>query len=238
MERRTFRRLIGITGIILFFAFIILISYFFVKKYGFLIKDPVQFRAVIRGYGGQGYIVYLLLYIIQIIFAPIPGQVLNISSGVLFGVGRGIIISWAAVFLGGGLATLMSRLLGRKILEFILDDKAWKFEQEITKRGLSFIFFLSVFPNPLGDGVFYLAGLTNIALRVLIPIIALGRLPGIVVWVLLGDKILRAGVAGWIFGILGSFAAVGLYLIFQKQFEAFFEKMVRQGRWLLKDRSP
>ena len=232
------RRMIGIAGTILFFLFIILVSYLFVKKYGFLLKDPVQFRAVIRGYGGWGYLVYLLLYILQIIIAPIPGQVLNISSGILFGAGKGILLSWAAVILGGGLAIILSRVLGRKILEFILDDKAWKFEQEITKRGLSFILFLSLFPTPLGDAVFYLAGLTNIALRVLIPIIALGRLPGIVIWVLLGNEILRAGIAGWIIGILGSFAAVGLYLVFQKKFEVFFEKMIGQGRWFLKDRHP
>jgi len=238
MERKIARRLIGIAGTVLFFLFIILISYLFVKKYGFLLRDPVEFRAVIRGYGGRGYLVYLLAYILQIVFAPIPGQVLNISSGVLFGLGRGILISWIAVFLGGGLATVLSRLLGRKILEFILDDKAWKFEQEITRRGLPFILFLAIFPTPLGDGVFYLAGLTTIALRVLVPIIALGRLPGIVVWVLLGDRILGAGVAGWIIVILGSFAAVGLYLVFQKRFEAFFDKMVTQGRWFLKDRRP
>jgi uncharacterized membrane protein YdjX (TVP38/TMEM64 family) len=238
MERRMARRMIGIAGTILFFVFIILVSYLFVKKYGFLLRDPVEFRAAIRGYGGRGYLVYLALYILQIIFAPIPGQVLNISSGILFGAGKGIIISWIAVFLGGSLATVLSRLLGRKILEFILDDRAWKFEQEITKRGLPFIFFLALFPTPLGDGVFYLAGLTTIALRVLIPIIALGRVPGIVIWVLLGDKILRAGIAGWIIGILGSIAAVGLYLIFQKKFEVFFDKLVGQGRWFLKDRRP
>jgi uncharacterized membrane protein YdjX (TVP38/TMEM64 family) len=99
---------------------------------------------------------------------------------------------------------------------------------------LSFILFLAIFPTPLGDGVFYLAGLTTIALKVLVPIIALGRLPGIVIWVLLGDKILGAGVAGWIIGILGSFCAVGLYLVFQKRFEAFFDKMVGSSRWFLK----
>jgi uncharacterized membrane protein YdjX (TVP38/TMEM64 family) len=236
MERRMARRMIGIAGTILFFLFIILVSYLFVKKYGFLLKDPAQFRSVIRGYGSWGYLIYLLLYILQIIFAPIPGQVLNISSGILFGAGKGIIISWVAVFLGGGLATLLSRLLGRKILEFILDDKAWKFEQEITKRGLSFILFLSLIPTPLGDGVFYLAGLTNIALRVLIPIMALGRLPGIIIWVLLGNEIIRAGVAGWIIGIAGSFAAVGLYLIFQKKFETIFDKLVGQSRWFLQNR--
>jgi uncharacterized membrane protein YdjX (TVP38/TMEM64 family) len=234
MERKTARRLIGIAGTVLFFSFIVFISYLFIRKYGFLLKDPVEFRAAIRGYGSRGYLIYLLLYILQIVFAPIPGQVLSISSGILFGVGKGIVISWIAVILGGGLTIVLSRVLGRKILEFILDEKAWKFEREITRRGLSFILFLSIFPTPVGDGVFYLAGLTDIALRVLIPIISLGRLPGLVIWVLLGDKIIRAGIAGWIIGILGSFCAVGLYVVFQKRFEAFFEKMVGQGRWFIK----
>jgi uncharacterized membrane protein YdjX (TVP38/TMEM64 family) len=234
MKRRQFRMAIGLSGTVLFFGVIILISYFFVKRYGFLITDPVRFRAVIRGYGGRGYLVYFLLYILQIVFAPIPGQVVTISSGMLFGVAMGVALSWAAVLIGGGLAIAISRVLGRKILEYILDDQAWKFEQEITKRGLSFIFFLTLFPNPVGDAVFYLAGLTTIPLRVLIPVMVLGRLPGIIVWVVLGDKILKAGVAGWIIGILGSCAVFGFYLIFQKKFEAVFEKMVSQGRWFLR----
>jgi uncharacterized membrane protein YdjX (TVP38/TMEM64 family) len=235
MERKTARRLIGIAGTVLFFALIIIISYFFVKKFGFLLKNPSAFRDAIRAYGGRGYLVFMLLNVLQIVFAPIPGQALSISAGVLFGVARGILIAWASVILGGGLTVVLSRYLGRKILEFILDDKAWKFERDITKRGLPFIFFLSVFPTPVGDGVFYLAGLTSIPLKILIPIVGLGRLPGLVIWVLLGDKIIKAGAAGWIIGIAGSFAAFGLYLVFQKRFEAFFDKAVAQGRWFIRE---
>lgn len=228
MHRKLQKRLIGIAGIILFIIFIVLVSTIFLQRFGNIVKNPVAVRETVLGYGMWSYLIFSLFNIFQIIFAPIPGHVVTVSSGILFGFVRGTLVTWVSVIIGGSIVMVIARYFGRKMLDFLLDEKAKKFEADVTRKGISFILLLSIFPNPLGDGLFYLAGITNVPLRVLIPLIAIGRLPGIVLSVLIGDKLLTAGILGWIIGIGGFIIAVILYMLFNKKIEMVFERFIRK----------
>jgi uncharacterized membrane protein YdjX (TVP38/TMEM64 family) len=220
------KRVIGIIGILFFAGFIIIISYIFVTRFGEITENPQRIREIVRGYGVWGYFIFSLLNIFQVIFAPVPGNVVTVSSGILFGFLRGIIITWLSVIAGGSIVLVIARAFGRRMFEYLLDEKAQNFENVITRKGVPFILLLSIFPNPLGDGLFYLAGLTTIPLKVLIPLIALGRLPGIVLAVFLGDRLLTAGIAGWLLAGLGFLVVVVLYLMLGKRIEKLFEKII------------
>lgn len=228
MELRKVKKVIGIVGIIVFIAFILVVSLLVINKFGDIIKNPQEIRKITAGFGVWGYLFFIILNIIQIFFAPIPGHFLNISSGIIFGAFGGIIVSWIGVIAGGTIVMALARYFGKKILYYLLDKKARGFEEEITKRGLPFILFLSIFPNPIGDGLFYLAGITDVPFKVLIPLIFLGRLPGIIVSVLVGDRILNTGIKGWIIGGVGLLIAFTLYLIFGKKIEIFFERFIKR----------
>jgi len=222
------KQILGIAGAIFFIAIIVIISIVFVKNFNFIINDPSGVRDVIQRYGIMAYLLYFLLYIFQIFFAPVPGQVLNVASGMLFGTFCGFLISWLAVIVGGFLAMLLARFLGKKILHWFLEDRAMKFENEITRRGLPLIIFLAIFPNPIGDGLFYLAGLTNIPLKILILIIGICKIPGILIYVIAGNKIMSAGVKGWIIGGIGFLLAIVFYLICRGKFELIIEKYINK----------
>lgn len=222
------KTIVGILSIVIFLAFIILISLLFMKKFGSIIDDPIRLRQAIGEYGIVAYAIYFLLYIFQIFFAPVPGQVLNVASGMLFGTFRGFLVSWLAVILGGFLAMLFSRYLGKRLLKWFLEEKALNFEEVITRRGLSLIIFLAIFPNPIGDGLFYLAGLTSIPLKILIFIIAICRIPGILIYVIAGNKIMSAGIKGWIIGGIGFLLALLLYYFFRRNIELVFEKYMKR----------
>jgi len=220
------KKVIGIIGLVVFVCFILIVSYIFVSRFGEITENPQKIRAIVLEYGVWGYLFFALLNIFQIIFAPVPGNVVTISSGMLFGFFRGIIITWVSVIIGGSIVMVIARAFGRRMLEYLLNEKAQKFESLITRKGVSFILLLSIFPNPIGDGLFYLAGLTTIRLKILIPLIALGRLPGIVLAVFLGDMLLTAGIAAWIFAGLGFLTVLGLYFIFGQKIEKLFEKFI------------
>jgi uncharacterized membrane protein YdjX (TVP38/TMEM64 family) len=227
VHQSTARRVIGIVGAAVFISFIFIVSYLVVTRFGDVIRNPLKVREVMIGYGLRGYVAFSIINIFQIFFAPVPGHVVTVSSGIFFGFFRGIIISWISVIIGGSMVMVISRSLGKKLLFYLLDEKAYRFEAAVTRRGIPFILFLSIFPNPIGDGLFYLAGITNVPLKILIPLIALGRLPGIVVSVLLGDRLFMAGIKGWIIGGLGLLTAVILYVIFDKKIERLFEKIIK-----------
>ncbi len=219
------KKILGVVGLCIFLGVIVSISFIFIKRFGPMIESPDKVREIIGGYGVWAYLIYFLFYIFQIFFAPVPGQVLNVASGMLFGPFRGFLVSWGSVIAGGFLAMLVSRCLGKKILYWFLEEKALGFERELTRRGLAMIIFLAIFPNPIGDGLYYLAGLTAIPLKFLIGIIALCRIPGIAAYVFLGDRILKAGVKGGVIAGIGFLLAVVLYFLFKDKFERFFERM-------------
>ncbi len=145
------KKILGVVSLCIFLGVIISISMIFIKKFGTVIESPVEIRKIIAGYGVWAYLIYFLIYIFQIFFAPVPGQVLNVASGMLFGPVRGFLVSWSSVIVGGFLAMLVSRYLGKKILQWFLEEKALGFERELTRRGLPMILFLAIFPNPIGD---------------------------------------------------------------------------------------
>jgi uncharacterized membrane protein YdjX (TVP38/TMEM64 family) len=231
MNRRTVRRLIGVLFSLLFVALFVTVSWLIISRFGYALSDPERFRELIRSYGSRGYLLYIALYIMQIICAPIPGQVLQLSSGVLFGIGRGLMVTAVAIVLGGSLAIILTRVIGRRILYYLLDDRAQKFEAAVTRRGLPFILFLALIPNPIGDAVYFLAGLTNLSLTLLIPTMTAARLPGVAIWIVFGDRILKAGLMGGIIGSALLITASLLYLVFHKQYENFFDRMAQRGRW-------
>ncbi len=222
------KKILGIAGIFLFVVVICVVSIIFVKNFGSIMENPKNLRDAIGSYGFISFLIYVLLYVFQILFAPIPGQVLNIASGMLFGIVQGFFVSWFSVIIGGFLAMLFARWFGKKILHWFLEEKALRFENEITQRGLPLILFLAIFPSPIGDGLFYLAGLTNIPLRILTLLIAVCRIPGILIYVIAGDRIMSAGVKGWIIGSLGFVVALVLYLVLRKRFELVFMEYVKR----------
>ncbi len=231
MTRSTTRRLIGIFGTLIFVAIFLMMSWMIIIRFGFALSDPDRFRELIRSYGNRGYLIFTALYVMQIVFAPIPGQVLQLSSGVLFGVGRGLLISAVAIVLGGGLVIILTRLIGRRILYYLLDERAQKFEQAVTRRGLPFILFLALIPNPIGDAVYFLAGLTNLPLAILIPTMTAARLPGVAIWIFFGDRILKSGLTGGIIGSSLLITASLLYLVFHRHYENFFDRLARRYHW-------
>ncbi|MEO0095623.1 MAG: VTT domain-containing protein [candidate division WOR-3 bacterium] len=222
------KRFFGFFGVIVFFTIIVLVSIIFVKNFKFIINDPEAVRDSIQRYGLISYFVYFLLYIFQIFFAPIPGQVLNVASGMLFGPLKGFLLSWIAVIVGGFLAMLVSRFFGKKMLDIFTEERALHFKQMITKKGLPLILFLAIFPNPIGDGLFYLAGLTTIPLKILVVLIAFCRIPGILIYVAAGDRIMSMGIKGWVMGGVGFLIALILYFLLRKKVEKFFEKYINK----------
>ncbi len=230
-RKKTRRKILAVVSLIIYLAIVIVVSVIFVRQFGSLVNDPEQIRDKIERSGIVGYFIFAILNIFQIVFAPVPGHIFTVSSGFLFGAVKGIIVTWTSIIIGGSIAMFISRLFGKKAIEILLDEKAQRLEKIITRRGIPFIFLLAALPNPIGDTLFYLVGLTNIPFSLLVIVIAIGRLPGTIVAVLIGDTLLMTGVRGWIIAGLGLIAIIVLYLIFGRFLENYFEKIINKFFW-------
>ena len=217
----------SIIGTILFICLIIVASLVIINRFGNIIKNPDAIRKMAQTYGIWSFIFFVLCNMLQIFFAPIPGHFLHVSAGIVFGWFRGILVSWLGILAGGSLVMVFSRFLGRKVLHYLLDEKVLRFEKYISRKGLPFIALLSIFPNPVGDGIYYLAGITDIPFRILMPVIFIGRMPGIMMSVLIGNKLFSGNEFEWLIGVCGFVAVLILYLFFGHAIEKKFARLLR-----------
>jgi uncharacterized membrane protein YdjX (TVP38/TMEM64 family) len=114
-------------------------------------------------WGAAGPLAYMLIVMIEVILAPIPGTVLYLPGGVIFGWFVGGTMSLAGNVLGAGIACQVMRTLGGPYVESFLERSVLKkYETIIERRGLWFIFLLRVNPLTSSDLVSYAAGLTRV----------------------------------------------------------------------------
>lgn len=163
-----------------------------------LFEDPAAIRGFVQGWGVLGPVALVLLQAAQVLLAPIPGQVVGLASGYLFGATMGTLYSMVGVVLGSAIAFWLAKAFGRPLVERLV-RREWLERLDVysRRRGLlSFLLFF-LFPFLPNDVACFVAGLTPLPIPSLIVVAALGRLPGIVVSSLIGANVLRLTIKGW-----------------------------------------
>jgi uncharacterized membrane protein YdjX (TVP38/TMEM64 family) len=124
-------------------------------------------------------VVFVFVQALQVIFAPIPGEVTGFVGGYLFGGTIGAICSTIGLMLGSSLAFGIARGLGIKFVEKVI-KKGYinKFNFFITHKGLYISFILFLIPGFPKDSLCYLLGLTHMRFLDFFLMNLIGRLPG------------------------------------------------------------
>jgi uncharacterized membrane protein YdjX (TVP38/TMEM64 family) len=123
----------------------------------------LRIQSYFMAWGAAGPLAYMLIVTIEVVLAPIPGTMLYLPGGVIFGWLVGGTMSLAGNVLGAGIACqVMRTLAGRHVESFIKRSALKKYETIIERRGLWFVFLLRVNPLTSCDLVSYAAGLTRI----------------------------------------------------------------------------
>lgn len=180
-----------------------------------LFTNPTEIRYYVDSFGIWAPVIFIFLYVFQIIIAPIPGTLLNFTGGLLFGWWLGVLFSWIACVIGAAISIILMRAFGRSLMRiFISDEKLDKFDSYVRTRGWLYLFLLYIIPNPLGDTVNYMSALSNIKLWKLLVMVAIGRVPSLILGSWLGRESTKFQTLHWILlgiGFVALFA--GVYLI-------------------------
>ena len=135
-------------------------------------------RDWIVGLGPLAPLAYVLFYMVQILIAPVPGNLAATVAGYTFGFGYGLFLSLVGLAIGATLAVLIGRYFGRPLLERFFDHaELIRWERKLQLRSPLPWFVLFMFPVP--DLAIYVAGMGALPLRWLLPAILLGRGIGI-----------------------------------------------------------
>ncbi|UCF67774.1 MAG: TVP38/TMEM64 family protein [Acidobacteriota bacterium] len=120
-------------------------------------------REYFLAWGALAPLVYVLVVTVEVVVAPIPGTLLYLPGGVIFGGFVGGTMSLIGNVLGAGVACSLARALGGDFLARRLGSGAMrKYRMLLRRRGALLVFLLRVNPFTSSDLVSYAAGLTTI----------------------------------------------------------------------------
>lgn len=143
------------------------------------VADSEELRRLVSDAGAWGPVIYVALQVLQVLIAPIPGQVVSLVGGVLFGAVWGVVYTMIGATIGFTLIFLLTRRLGRPFVERFVSPRLLDRFDYLTDRGgalaLFVVFLLPAFPDDL---ISFIAGLTRLRLRTLILVSLAGRFPG------------------------------------------------------------
>jgi uncharacterized membrane protein YdjX (TVP38/TMEM64 family) len=154
-----------------------------------ILHDRHQLKVIIRSFGPYSPLAYILLQIIQVVVAPIPGGAIEFLGGYLFGVEAGFFYSMIGLILGSWMAFSLARIFEKLAVEkFVSPQTIKKFDYLIGHEGLILSFLLFLIPGFPKDALCYLLGLTPMHLGIFLTISTIGRIPGTLMATLQGAK--------------------------------------------------
>ena len=223
---RTAHRVAALAAYPLLFGAMLAVILLYREQIWTIATRPEELRQWVDGFGATAPLMFMAVQALQIVVFVIPGEVPQIAGGYLFGIAGGLALTVAGSALGSAIAFLASRFLGVEFLRAILRgeqlDRLQRMASSPRATITFFLFFL--IPGIPKDVLCYVAGLSRLRLSLFLVIATVGRLPGIVGSVVMGDA---AAEQRWLFaGIVMAIALVlfGTGLLFRTRLLAFLER--------------
>jgi uncharacterized membrane protein YdjX (TVP38/TMEM64 family) len=177
-----------VQAIILFSIFIFCTFIFFHYHLTILFTDQDKAITFIKSFGPLSIVVFIFLQILQVVLAPIPGEVTGIIGGYLFGPILGTLYSTLGLTAGSWLAFSLANAFGEPFVEKVVKAETLnKFDGFLEHKGGLVIFFLFLIPGFPKDYLCYILGLSNMRAWPFMIISTGGRLLGTISLSLIGD---------------------------------------------------
>lgn len=153
----------------------------------------------VRGAGPWAALAFVAVYAIATV-AWIPGSILTLAAGAIFGPVLGTIYTLVGATLGAGLAFLVSRHVARAAVERRLGDspRLRAIDEAVQKEGGRTVFLLRLSPIFPFNALNYALGLTSVRFRAYILASLIGMAPGTFAYVYAGwtASEIAAGASG------------------------------------------
>jgi len=144
-----------------------------------LFSDREQIRLLISSFGTSAPPVFMLIQILQVILAPVPGEATGFIGGYLFGTLPGFIYSSIGLTVGSFLNFVIGRFLGeRYVRKRIPAHQFQKIDRLVKRQGVIVLFILFLFPGFPKDYLCLALGVSTLPIKIFIFLAAIGRMPG------------------------------------------------------------
>jgi len=227
-QKRRWKSLIGYAVLILA---ICLLLYYYREVYGSFLEAARFFRSkkrlndFVASFGPYAPFTFIGLQILQILFAPVPGELTGFIGGYLFGIGPAFVYSTVGLTLGSMLAFLISRRLGMPFVRrFVGQEIMGKFDYLMEHQGAFFSFIFFLIPGLPKDYFCYLLGLSPMHFLTFLVISTVGRIPGTRMLAMQGQAVRSENYRAF-FVVLGlGLLLIVLTLIYRDRIEKWLHK--------------
>jgi len=178
-----------------------------------------QFALWVNSLGVWGPVVFIVSYAVAAV-AFVPGSLLTLAAGAIFGLSKGVLYVFVAAVLGSSAAFLVSRHLARAVIEQRVAGSARfaAIDRAVSAQGRKIVFLLRLSPVFPFNLLNYALGLTKVRFVDYL-IASVGMIPGTLLYVyygklagdvaaLAGGAIVEKGTASYVMLVLGLAATI------------------------------
>jgi uncharacterized membrane protein YdjX (TVP38/TMEM64 family) len=165
---------------VFFLLLLIILSVYIFIHYDLylLFKDKDKLLNFIRSYPYDQFI-FILIQIVQVVAAPIPGELTGIIGGIIYGPFWGTLYSTIGLTLGSWIAFMLARFFGEPLLENVVKKEVFeKFDHFMEHQGIAVSLILFLVPGFPKDYLCYIMGVSLIPTWTFITVSTIGRLLG------------------------------------------------------------
>ncbi len=178
-------------------------------------EDPSVVRDWISDHYVLGVIAMILICAIQVIVALVPGELVEIAAGYIFGAWLGSIICFIGIMLGSVIVILLTRKIGRRFIEALCPREKLESIPILNdpKKRDSLTAVLFLIPGTPKDLLTYIIALTEMSIPTYILLTSV-RFPSIIISAIGGDALINESLtkAIWIFIIAAIISALGYFI--------------------------
>ncbi|MBF0341725.1 MAG: TVP38/TMEM64 family protein [Magnetococcales bacterium] len=193
--------------------------------------DPAQLEAWVRGWGGAGMGVFVAIYALATV-CFLPGSVLTLAGGALFGPWIGGGVSLLGATLGAGVAFLIARYLAGSWVAGRARGMTGRLLEGVEQEGWRFVAFVRLVPVFPFNLLNYALGLTRIRFDHYLITSFVCMAPGGLAYAWLGHAGREAAAGS------GEAVRAGLWALALLGVALWIPRRVRQAREAAKRRTP
>jgi uncharacterized membrane protein YdjX (TVP38/TMEM64 family) len=191
-----------------------------------LFLDRHRMMKFIREHRAYSTLIFIGLQALQVVAAPVPGEVTGFVGGYFFGTFWGVIYSTIGLTIGSWVAFMLARMLGRHIVEVVVNPEIIKkYDYVMKHKGLFLAFVMFLIPGFPKDILCYVLGLGHMRQRNFLLVSTSGRLFGTTL-LTIGGNLFRDARYGAFFTVVGlGIAAILLVMIYRENIERWFRRI-------------
>jgi len=198
----------------------------FVHGYIDFFTDRRRLVSFIHEHRAYAALIFIGMQVLQVVAAPVPGEVTGFVGGIFFGPSSGILYSTIGLTIGSWIAFLLARLAGQPLVERLVNpDTIKRYDYVMKHKGMFLAFLMFLMPGFPKDILCYLLGLGHMRQRDFLLVSTTGRLLGTVL-LTLGGTFFRDKRYGALFTLVGiSLFLVLITMVYRQSIERWFRNL-------------